>query len=259
MRFDVEGATLDYDLAGSGPLVVQAHGMMSSREADARYGFDLTGLRSGHTLLRYDARGHGSSTGRAEPGDYTWPALATDLLALLDHLAGPEPVDAVGASMGTVTILTAALRRPDRFRRLVLFIPPTAWQTRVPQRDMYEAGASAIEIQGLEPFLAAMTPAMGPPVLAELGVQMLPQVPESLLPSVFRGAARSDLPDVATLAGVPHPTLLLPWAGDTVHPVETAQTLADAMPDTRTVLTSTAADVRRWPQLVTDFLGRQTG
>ncbi|MFI7586766.1 alpha/beta fold hydrolase [Spongisporangium articulatum] len=248
----VPGATLSYEENGSGPVVVQAHGMLSSRAAELDLGLDFSPLAATHTLVRYDARGHGASTGRPEPDDYRWSNLATDLLALVDTVDGP--VDAIGASMGTATILTAAVRRPEAFRRLVLVIPPTAWEGRAAQRDAYEAGADVVEQQGLAAFAEGMQGLELPPVVAELGATPAVEVPETLLPSLMRGAARSNLPDLQTLAGLQHPVLLLPWIDDPVHPLSTAEKLAATLPDARLHMATSAADVRAWPQLVADFL-----
>lgn len=60
----VRGAVLDYDITGDdGPLVVQLHGLTSSRARDAQLGLDLGRALRGHRVLRYDARAHGRSTG----------------------------------------------------------------------------------------------------------------------------------------------------------------------------------------------------
>jgi len=252
VKFDVVGAELDVDRAGSGPVVVQAHGMTASRASEAQWGFDFRGLAGTHTLIRYDARGHGESSGRQEPQDYCWDNLATDLLSLLEE--EQEPVDAIGASMGTATILTAAVRRPEVFRRLVLVIPPTAWQTRDAQRGVYEAGADAIERDGIEAFLAMLGTAAMPPVVAEKNMTTVPQVSGDLLPSVLRGAAVSDLPPLDVLARLSLPVLLLPWVGDATHPLSTAETLAATLPDARMQVAESVADVERWPALVADFL-----
>jgi pimeloyl-ACP methyl ester carboxylesterase len=249
-----DDVTIAYDSTGTGPVVVQAHGLMSSRAVDSRYGLAFPGLAAEHTLVRYDARGHGESTGRTVPDDYLWTTLATDLLRLIEEVAGDDPVDAIGASMGAATILTAAVRRPEAFRRLVLVIPPTAWDSRLAQRAVYLAGADAIEEQGLAAFVEAMSSMPVPPVPAELGVQLTPQVAESLLPSVLRGAAVSDLPGLPALAGLDLPVLLLPWVGDPVHPVGTAEQLAVTLPDARLHVAQTSADLALWRGLVATFL-----
>ena len=92
----VRDVVLDHDVAvlgppgaAPGPAVVQLHGLTSSRERDHRLGLDvMRGLAdpaggTGARLLRYDARGHGRSSGSTTPGDYRWDRLAEDLLALL--------------------------------------------------------------------------------------------------------------------------------------------------------------------------------
>lgn len=65
--------------------VLQLHGLTSSRARDRLLDPDLGRGLSGTRLLRYDARGHGHSSGRPEPADYRWSNLADDLLRLLDR------------------------------------------------------------------------------------------------------------------------------------------------------------------------------
>lgn len=84
--FRVPGAELATEFSDEhGRPVVQLHGLTSSRARDRVLDLDLGRGLSGTRLLRYDARGHGFSTGRAVPDDYRWPNLADDLLRLLDH------------------------------------------------------------------------------------------------------------------------------------------------------------------------------
>lgn len=121
------GATIDFEISDEGgPAVVQLHGLTSSRTRDRLLSMDLGVGLSGTRLLRYDARAHGRSTGRAVPEDYRWNALAEDLLALLDHVFPGETVHGVGASMGTGTLLHAITTAPARFSALTLMVPPTA-------------------------------------------------------------------------------------------------------------------------------------
>jgi pimeloyl-ACP methyl ester carboxylesterase len=165
------GATLAYEVDGAGPVVVQAHGLTAGRDADLAI-LDVRGLASrGHRLVRYDAAGHGASAGSDDHERYRWPVLADDLLALIDAVGADGPVDAVGVSMGTGTILTAAVRHPERFRRLVLALPPTAWDTRPAQAAVYRQMADLIDEKGWDALTEWMTssPIPLPPVLAERG------------------------------------------------------------------------------------------
>ncbi|MBJ7288975.1 alpha/beta fold hydrolase [Williamsia sp.] len=240
-------------------VVVSAHGLTSSRaDEDANGIFDWSPVDGGDTMLvRYDARGHGESTGRPEPADYAWTTLADDLLALIDAVSPDTPVDAIGASMGTATIVWAALRRPDRFRRLVLAIPPTAWETRAAQVEGYLAAAAIAEQYGIDAFVTAMAEQPPAEILTAGGWADEPKRPSvniDVLPSVLRGAAISDLPDTAELAELTHPTLILPWATDPGHPVSTAEVLADALAAATLEIAEDPAAIRGWGGRAAEFL-----
>ncbi len=245
---------LDYEVDGdTGPLVVQLHGLTSSRVRDVQLGLDLPRALREHRVLRYDARGHGGSTGSADPSKYTWPQLADDLLQLLDHVAPGEQVHGVGPSMGSATLLYAALRDPERFASLTLVVPPTAWDTRVAQRATYLVNADLIEREGIEAFVELGLTAPAVPAMAD-APRTLPAVSEAILPSLLRGAALSDLPPTDELGAVTVSTLLLAWSDDPTHPVSTAQRLADTLPDARLVVAQTPYGVMAWPGLFADHV-----
>jgi 3-oxoadipate enol-lactonase len=260
----VRGVRLGWSGSGAGPLVLFAHGLGNDRWTLERTGLlDWSAIPAvGRRLVRFDARGHGNSTTGTNPLDpdqYTWPELARDLLELAGDLNGgtqaPGPIDAIGASMGTGTLLHAAVQAPERFRRLVLAAAPTAWQTRAGQADMYEQTAALVEREGLRVFESMLAQRPLPPVFSHL--TRYPSglaVSDALMPSVLRGAARSDLPPLDALAKMAVPTLLLAWAGDPVHPVETAQQLAATLPSARLHVAHTPEELRRWGEIAVGFL-----
>ncbi|MEQ1788711.1 MAG: alpha/beta hydrolase, partial [Acidimicrobiales bacterium] len=187
---------LVHSVLGHGPAFVWGHGLTSSRATEDRLPLlrwdTITG--AGRQVVRYDAAGHGETGGPAEPRAYEWPQLAADLLALLDQL-GLDRVDAGGASMGCASTLHAAVRAPDRFHRLVLVIPPTAWDTRAAQAEQYEASARYVERAGKAAWLEAAAEGPRPAIFADLPpAPMAADIPEASLPSVLRGAAARDLP-----------------------------------------------------------------
>lgn len=250
----INDAVLDYEVTGSaGPLVVQLHGLTSSRERDVKLGLDLPRALRDHRVLRYDARGHGDSTGSRDPATYTWPRLAEDLLRLLEHLAPGEQVHGVGPSMGSATLLYAALRDPGRFASLTLVVPPTAWQTRNAQRSTYRYNAALVEKEGIAAYVELGVAAPVVPAMAD-APRTVPAVPEELLPSVLRGAALSDLPPLHELAAIHTSTLLLAWSDDPTHPVSTATRLADTLPNARLVVARTPYGVMAWPGLFADHV-----
>ena len=250
------GADLAYDIDGDGPLVGYSHGLFFSRAAeDAVDLVDLQPLLDERRLLRYDARGHGRSGGGPDPAQYTWDALADDLIAVADHARAGEPVDWIGQSMGTGTLLHAAVRAPDRFRRLVLEIPPTTGETRAMARQMYRDGADFIENQGKDAWVRGMQQFGVPEIFADVPTYRYDaDVRAEMLPSVLRGAALTDLPPAEALETLTHPTLILAWQSDPVHPVSTAEYLVKTLPTAQLHVSATSADVRTWPSRVAAFL-----
>ena len=242
----------------AGHPVVQLHGLTSSRSHDRLLNLDLGRALSGTRLLRYDARGHGHSTGLPVPEDYLWPALADDLLRLLDYWFPGEQVHGVGPSMGTGTLLHAAVRQPERFSGFTLMLPPTAWQTRPAQAESYRRTAEGIEALGLQEYFARGPESPRPPAAAD-NPQVLPHVAEELLPSIYRGAALSDLPSAAQLARVAVPTTILAWTGDPGHPLSTAQALAGILPHAELQVAATPQQVADWPQLLARDVARRAG
>lgn len=245
--FPVPGAELDVELSDEGGhAVVQLHGLTSSRSRDRLLDLDLGRGLSGTRLLRYDARGHGRSTGLPEPAHYRWENLADDLLRLLDQWFPGERVHGVGPSMGAATLLHAAVRDPGRFSGLTLLVPPTAWATRVAKGEEYRTAARLVEDHGIDAFVEAGRLAPVPPATTGLP-ETQPDVDVSLLPPLFRGAGASDLPPVEDIAGIRVPTSILAWIDDPSHPLSTAEALLDLLPSATLEVATTRADLDTWP------------
>lgn len=251
----VRDADLDFDVTsvagGGGPAVVQLHGLTSSRARERLLRLDLArgiddGLAGPARILRFDARGHGSSTGRHLTDDYRWDRLAEDLVSLLDHVFPGEQVHGIGPSMGTGTLLHAATSAPDRFASLTCAIPPTAWETRRSQAALYETQAAYVAASGVEAFVAAGRLAPRPPAIADVP-ETMPDVEESLLPTVMRGAALTDLPTPAAIAALAVPALLLAWTDDPAHPTATARILHGLLHGSRLLVASSPDEVSAWP------------
>lgn len=97
------------------PPVLLVHGWGGSFASTWQStGFDLLVKENGSEVIGVDLLGHGSAPRSHEPADYL------DLTPrIVDHL-GSAPVDAVGFSLGALTLLRVACQRPGSFRRLVL-------------------------------------------------------------------------------------------------------------------------------------------
>ncbi len=248
--FTVPGAELDVELSDEGGHpVVQLHGLTSSRQRDRLLDLDLGRGLSGTRLLRYDARGHGRSTGRAVPEDYRWEVLADDLLRLLDHYFPGEKVHGVGPSMGCCTLLWAASMDPERFDGFTLLVPPTVWETRAAKAQDYLRAASLVEAGGFDAFVIAGRTIRRPP--ATLGTpETVPDVSPTLLPSLFRGAAQSDLPAPEVVATIDVPATILAWIDDPAHPLSSAKALEDTLPHASLDIARTPEEMRRWPEVL---------
>jgi pimeloyl-ACP methyl ester carboxylesterase len=115
----VPGASIYYEVRGSGPVLVVAGSPMAARFlgplADA--------LADSFTVITHDPRGISGSP----MGDPTRPSTpderADDVVAILDEL-GVESADVFGSSGGAVTGLALVTRHPARVRRLVAHEPP---------------------------------------------------------------------------------------------------------------------------------------
>lgn len=253
-RLQVPGATIDYSVSGDhGPLVVQLHGLTSSRARDTALGLDHGRALRDHRVLRYDARGHGRSTGDRDPESYRWRSLAGDLLRLLDAVAPGEQVHGIGQSMGCGTLLHATLREPDRFASLSLVSPPTAWATRRAKAASYLANADLVEREGLDAFIAAGAHDVVPPAMMD-APETRPDVSAALLPVVLRGAARADLPSIADISRITTPTLILAWSGDPAHPMSTATALHEAIAGSRLAVARTPYGMMAWPGLIGEHI-----
>ena len=186
---------LAHSRTGAGAPFIWAHGLTSSRANEDEAGLlDWSPIvEAGRELIRYDAAGHGQTGGPLDPSCYEWARLAVDLLGFADDL-GFDRVSAGGASMGCATVLHAAVMAPGRFDRLVLACPPTAWETRPAQSAGYELVATFVEERGLAAFTRAARAMPRPAIFASAPEPAAADIPEALLPHVFRGAAASDLP-----------------------------------------------------------------
>ena len=116
---DVPGGRIAYEVAGSGPLVVLAHGIGVGRQ-DYRFLAPLL-AQAGYRVASADLRGHGeSSMGWAS---ITRTDVAGDLLALIGQLGGPAVIVGHSLSGGAATI--AAATRPDLVAAIVEINPFT--------------------------------------------------------------------------------------------------------------------------------------
>lgn len=217
--------------SGDGQPFLWGHGLLSSMAAEDRSGpirwadLDLPDVR----VIRWDARGHGESPTPATSGECRWPTLARDAVAVADR-EGVGRFSIGGASMGAATALWTAVLVPERVDRLVVALPPTAWESRARTASVYRVGG----------IISERTP---------IGRSRRRG-------TVLRGASESDLPTPEAISEIAVPTLLLAWRYDPVHPVSTAERLRDLLPAADLHITRRPLDVTGWVERLQDFLRR---
>ncbi|MFE4257565.1 alpha/beta fold hydrolase [Streptomyces sp. NPDC056883] len=127
-----DGGRIRAERAGDGPPLVLLHGSVH----DSRlWDHVFAALARHHTVVRYDARGHGRSTPPTGPFRHE-----DDLLAVLDRF-GFRSAGLVGLSMGGEVALDFTLEHPERVRSLTLIASSVGgydWP-RSPEMDAYAA------------------------------------------------------------------------------------------------------------------------
>ncbi|MGW5580949.1 alpha/beta fold hydrolase [Micromonospora chokoriensis] len=243
------GVQLERLVTGTGdPVTVFAHGLGNGIATTRPFGSGVTGRK-----VFFQFRGHGRS--EAPDGLWTYTDLARDLRAIAD-LGGASR--AFGASLGAGALCRLLVESPDRFEKLVFFLPAVLDQPRGPVAgdritDLLEAvesgDASVVaDVVTLElPAAVRNTPA-GWAYLRQRLDQLLR---DGLAGSLASLADQTPLRTTSDLAAVTAPALVIANAGDDLHPVEVAERLAAALPqatlhvyDRPGVLWSERADLR---------------
>ncbi|MER7893654.1 alpha/beta hydrolase [Micromonospora sp. NPDC094482] len=243
------GVRLERLVTGAGdPVTVFAHGLGNGIATTRPFGSGVAGRK-----LFFQFRGHGRSD--APPGPWSYPDLARDLRAIAD-LGGATR--AFGASLGAGALCRLLVESPDRFERMVFFLPAVldrprgevARQRLTALLEAVQSGdASAVaEVVSVElPAAVRNTPA-GWAYLRQRLDQLLR---DGLAPGLAGLPEQVALPDVGALGAVTAPALVIGCAGDDLHPVEVAEQLAAALPaatlhvyDRPGVLWSERADLR---------------
>ncbi|MDR3569996.1 MAG: 3-oxoadipate enol-lactonase [Syntrophobacteraceae bacterium] len=135
---------IHYEIEGpeGAPFVTFSHSLASSLEL---WDLQVPALLDKFRVLRFDTRGHGSSS--APPGPYSIEVLTGDLIRLLDHLE-IERTHFAGISMGGMIGQVFACRHADRLDRLVL--SNTTCRVDPEAAPLWEERIRAAETKGME-------------------------------------------------------------------------------------------------------------
>jgi 3-oxoadipate enol-lactonase len=251
------GVDLECLTSGRGePVTVFAHGLGCTIPETRPLGSGVAGTR-----VFFAFRGHGRST--TPPTGWDYEHLAKDLDAVADAHGATR---AVATSMGAGALCRSLVDRPERFERLVFFMPALL---DTPRRDEVhhelraiaaavdsgDAGEVADLVRAEVPTSVAGTPTAA--AFVRQRVEALLGRDTGSSSGVSR--AMAELPGAVPLPGgadalreVRAPALVLACRGDALHPVPVAERLADILPDASlhvydepNVLWTQRADLRR--------------
>lgn len=222
------GVRLEQLVTGVGaPMTVFAHGLGGDISGTRPMGSGVTGRR-----VFFHFRGHGRSD--APAGPWTFGDLAGDLRAVADRAGATR---ALGVSMGAAALARLLADTPDRFEKVVFYLPapldgtrPAAAETRVERLlaavESGEAAAIAAAVEFELPPSVRNTPT---------GWSYLRQRVEQLQRDGLAGELTTlwhepAVPDETALKAFRGRALVLGCLGDEVHPVAWAERLAALLP-----------------------------
>lgn len=210
------GLRIRYERVGSGPPVVLIHGYTASGYSNwIASGWAKT-LASSHTLLIPDLRGHGRSQKPFSPAAYSIPAMAGDVLAVMDR-EGVDSAPIFGYSMGGMVTLELLLEHPLRVESAIIggmgsYFPRGRGRFAIERQDS-DSEAPRRSIFDQARFLAAYVSRLNPIAME----------------ATYRGVFKNGRPvDPERLAEVSQPVLVV--AGDQDPFFAPAKALAEALP-----------------------------
>jgi 3-oxoadipate enol-lactonase len=236
-------------VTGTGaPVTVVAHGFGASLAETRPL---LRGVPGTRVLLQ--ARGHGDAPAPGHPG---YAELASDLASAADEHGATQ---ALGVSLGAATILRLLAGSPDRFEKVVLFLPAAFDRPRhlVSAVSALGLALGAGDAEGVRAAVRAEVPAGNQAyVLARTAFLLA----SPGLPALLAGLA-DDQPvvDRSVLGAVTADVLVLAQARDEWHPVQVSREIAAALPRARLVVFDAPGALFHERARLQDLIGAHLG
>jgi 3-oxoadipate enol-lactonase len=252
------------EVLGTGePVTVFAHGVTSSISELRPLAERVTGTR-----VLFDFRGHGHSGSPPESAGYDHRSMQRDLEHVADRY---EATQAFGISMGAGALMGLLERNPDRFERLVFFIPASLDAPNAGSPAVFPALAHMLETYSLEEVVARTidAPAQAPlfarrPYWRELWRARILRMNGAGVPRALRAYVSGSHPvdDAESLRRVHAPALILAHEHDPIHDAAIARRLAELLPNARLRVwpepLAMYDDVGAFAQEIADFLSGET-
>ncbi|MGK5628217.1 alpha/beta fold hydrolase [Streptomyces sp. URMC 123] len=149
----VRGATLHYEVRGSGPLLLLIPGGAGDA---ASYDGVADELAAEYTVATYDPRGMSRSPLDDPEAEQRPAEHADDAFRMLELLSPGEPARVFGASSGAITALHLGAAHPERVERVVAHEPPVVevLPDAADHRAFLARVAETLRTRGLMPAMA---------------------------------------------------------------------------------------------------------
>jgi len=257
------GVELYYEVTGSGPAIVFAHGLGGNHQS---WWQQVPYFAQRHTCVAFAHRGFAPSFTGPNPD----PALyIDDLAALIDHL-GLSSVNLVAQSMGGWSCLEYTLRHPDRVKNLVLAATSGTVDLSTldpPENRAMDQWYAAHMMVNEELFRRGIHPAAGERMAHEQpALHFLYREIDRLSSRVDKNALRGKLAAMRTvpvsrLKDIRTPVLFIAGDEDVVFPPAAAAALAAVVPGAKLERVAEAGHsvyferAALFNELVSSFLG----
>jgi pimeloyl-ACP methyl ester carboxylesterase len=259
-RVEIEGLSIAYRRAGTGPALVLLHGFLCDSRCWRR---QLSGLAEHFTVIAWDAPGAGSSDDPAN--DFTLADWSRCLATFVDAL-GVATATIVGLSWGGLLAQELYGQHPSLVARLVLADTYAGWKGSMPETAVAQRLARCERDSALPP--GEFAPRWVPEMFSESASPDLHEEMATIIgdfhPSGFRSMATSlaetDTTDL--LRTIRRPTLLLWGDADSRSPLPIGQHLQGMIPHAELRVIEQAGHVCNMEQpaafnsLVLDFVRR---
>lgn len=230
------------EAVGEGAPIVLCHGITATRHSVIHGSRRLE--RAGHTVISYDARGHGESDPAPVGAGYGYPELRGDLAEVIDERAGGVPVLLAGHSMGAHTAVGFALEDPGRVAGLVVIGPAYDGEIGEDSLRYWDGLAAALEQDGIDGFVAYIDrvqdidPRWRDSVLRFTRERMeRHRYPEAIVAALREVPRSRPFGSLAELEDLVVPTLVVAShdAADPGHPYAVAEAYAARIPGARLI------------------------
>jgi pimeloyl-ACP methyl ester carboxylesterase len=238
LRAEVDGLSIAYERAGSGPALVLLHGFLFDSRA---WRPQIESLSSDFTVIAWDAPGAGRSS---DPPETFATADWADCLGGLLEVEGVGAAHILGLSWGGIVAQEFYRRHPQRTRSLVLADTYTGWRGSLGEATAEQRLANCLRDSSLPAgeVVAKYLSGMHSESAAQEVREGLASIMSSFHTVGFRlmalSSAHVDTRDL--LPKIRVPTLLLWGEADERSPMSVAHEIRGAIPGARLVVISGA-------------------